>query len=135
MADAPCDDTFRVISASVAGSAVYDCVGGSIQETVEFVENRPGGNVSACLGIDKYSCKAKVKYQQAATPVTRGTMGDTTFVLKTFDGGGGTVTVTVDDTRAGAANADFDSSPHSYDQEAVFDNDGTENLAAWHVGA
>jgi hypothetical protein len=134
MADDPCGDTFRVDSASICGSPVYDCVGGSIQETVEFIENRPGSFVSACIGIDKYSCKAKVKYQQAATPVTRGTLGDTTFVLKKIDGSG-TITVTVDDTRAGAANADFDSRPHSYDQEGVFDNGGTENLAAWHVGA
>lgn len=133
MADAACSDTFRVTAISLCGETRPDAIGGSINETVTFLENRPAGRVSPCIAIDAYGCGVTAEYQGHVTPVVRGTQGDTIFTLKTLDGAAATITVA--DTRAGAFSADFNSKPHKNKQDAMFDAGDTENMAPISVSA
>lgn len=127
MADFPSQDTFRVTGASLGGVSFDNTVGGSITETVTFLEDRPGARLSPASCIDAYGCVAEVKFQKPTTPAVRGTKASVTFNLKTISGS--SAQISVDNMLAGAYKADFNSKPHSHTQEATYDAGDAENLA------
>ena len=127
MADLPSSDTFRVTGASLGGVAFDNTIGGSITETVTFLEDRPGARLSPASCIDAYGCVCEVKFQKPTTPAPRGTKDVCSFALKTISGSAATISVA--NIAAGAYKADFNSKPHSHTQEGTYDAGDAEELA------
>lgn len=125
---------FRLVSISHA-SSFDDPTGGSITETVTYLENRPGTRVSPALALDSYGAEGDVRFQGMSTPVTRGTKSDLTYTLKQIGIAGSTGTVTLKNTRAGAASFDFNSKPYNQSQKFHHDAEDTEDLAPITVGS
>ena len=132
MADTPSLDTFRVTGASLGGTSFDNTVGGSITETVTFLEDRPGARLSPASCIDAYGCVCEVKFQKNVTPPVRGTKAACRFDLKTI--GGGSAFVEVANVCAGAFKADFNSKPHAYTMEGTYDAADAEDLAPVSAG-
>ena len=125
-------DTFRVSSATGPGSfAPDDCTGASINETMRFVESRPGVRLSPAATPDEYGCEVVVEYALAATPPAK-TAAANTVVINLLDmsapGGGNAVTASIASCLVGEYSLDAKTKPHSHRQKFHYSAGPTENL-------
>ena len=119
----------RLISIAHGANGFESPSGGSINETVDFAEVRPGTRKAPCLYLRGYSLRANGTWGEFETPVVRGTNASLVFVMETSDEVGN-VTVTATSMVAGAASFDLNGDPtFSQSQEFVFDSSNVDDLA------
>ncbi len=128
MADTPCDNSYKIVSIAHGITYMYDPLGGSYDETVDFFEHRPGTRVSPATAINSFSARAVARFGLMATPIVRGTTGNLVFIVQQVDRGANN-TITAASMMAGAASVSFDGQPHEERQEFVFNAGNTENFA------
>jgi|SRR6185312_10558018 len=133
MSYTPLQDTFRVVSITACGTALGDPIGGSIDTTVEFLENRPGTRLSPATCIQSFSASGTAKYQTQQAPVTPGTAGSFVVTVLGIDGST-SIAVTLATCIAGGTKMDFNSEKHSNTFDCRYNAGNTENLAPVSVG-
>ena len=128
MANDPCNNSYKMTGIAHGATAFDDPLGGSVDESVDFFEHRPGSRLSPCTALNGYGYRAVARFAKMATPVVRGTVSGLVFSLVQVDRTAAN-TVTCARASAGAASFSFDSQPHEQRQEFVYDAGDTENLA------
>jgi len=124
-----CDAASFLVTIAHGGDTFDSPVSGNIQETVEFVEIRTGNRISPCTYVRRYGLRATATWAEFQNPVVRGTLANLVYTLDKADSGG-TITVTVVTTRAGAANFDMSRDDfQTQSQEFAFDAGDAENFA------
>ena len=124
----------RITSIAHGANGFIEPFGGSINETVDFAEVRPGVRKAACIYVRGYSCKAEAEWGVFETPVVRGTSASLVFTLQQV-GEVSATTVTLTNARAGAASFDMSSDPvYKQKQEFMHDSGDTDDLAPISIG-
>lgn len=128
MADTPCDNSYKIVSIAHGSTYMYDPLGGSYDETVDFFEHRPGTRVSPATAINSFGARATARYGLMATPIVRGTSGSLVFVVQQVDRSANN-TITCASMMAGQVSISLDGQPHEMRQEFTFNAGNTENFA------
>lgn len=127
MADTCSNGVFQLVSVSHGGAAILSPMEFSYQETVEFVKHRPADRIAPCIAPKSYELRATVKRAEWAAPIVRGTKGDLVAVLNKI--GAGTISVTLSNMQAGAAEGNQSQDIGTQSQEFEYDSGDTDNYA------
>ena len=127
MPDTPCNNSYRLVSIAHGATYLYDPLGASVDESIEFFEHRPATRLSPAIAMNSYSLRATARYGLMATPIVRGTSASLVIIAKQLDGG--STTITLVNMVAGAVSQSFDSPPHEMRQEFHYDAGNTEAYA------
>lgn len=122
------DSTYKV-TATWNSVSHNDCVGGSVQRTLEFLEVLGGTRVTPARAVNKLTVEVDIEFQDVKTPNTTATRASAVFTLTKVDITPGTKSVTVTNCRAGNDRMDFNAQPHRQTSSFAVDAQGTEDLA------
>ena len=128
MPDTPCNNSYRLVSIAHGATYLYDPLGASVDESIEFFEHRPATRLSPAIAMNSYSLRATARYGLMATPIARGTEASLVIVAKQVDLGANN-TITLVQMQAGAVSQSFDSPPHEMRQEFHYNAGNTEAYA------
>lgn len=120
---------FRLVSATLAGTALAKPRGATVTETVEYATSRAGGSVGpAARGLLSYDCECDIQYETGATPMSKTTAAGS-MVLVYKDDAAVAVTMTIATMVAGAFSFDANSSPFLYTQKAHYVGEATNPIS------
>jgi len=128
VADTPCDNSYKLVTIAHGSTYLYDPMGGSYTENIDFFEHRPATRLSPATAMNAFGARAEARYGLMATPIVRGTTGNLVFVCQQVDRGANN-TITCAGMMAGAVSVSLDSQPHEMRQEFVYNAGNTENFA------
>lgn len=117
----------RITSIAHGATTLGQAIGGGVQESVTFVEDRPSVRKAPCLSVDQYGLTARAVFEDLVTPIVRGTKASLVYTLQQMDEG--TMTVTLVNMVMGAAGFQFDSAPHNEFYDFTYDSGDTDVIA------
>lgn len=127
MAITTAQNSYKIVSVTHGANTYYQPVGGSLQESVDWSENRPDVSVSAsAVAANTYDLTGRVRFEGMQTPVAIGTKAALTFTLLEYAGTNATVVIASSASQgmlAGPSGYEFDSAP--YTQTTDFKYQGT----------
>jgi hypothetical protein len=128
VADTPCDNSYKIVSIVACGTNLYDPLGFTYTETVDFFEHRPASRISPASAINSFGARCNCRYGLMATPIVRGTTGSVVVTVQQVDRTANN-TITMAGAMAGAVEVSAESQPHEMRQEFVYNAGNSENFA------
>jgi hypothetical protein len=126
--DTPCDNSYKIVTIAHGSTYLYDPLGGSYDESIEFFEHRPATRLSPASALNSFGARCTARYGLMATPIVRGTSGSLVFVVQQVDRNANN-TITCAGMLAGQVSVSLDSQPHEMRQEFVYNAGNSENIA------